>query len=63
MRTLNILGNVVSKGEIRPNPDQMKALYDLPHLDPKSIKMNSGIVFLLLSMDKQFLSKNTSSNF
>ena len=29
-RTLNILGNVVSEGEIRPDPDRMKALYDLP---------------------------------
>ena len=28
--TLNILKNVVSKGEIRPDPDRMKALYDLP---------------------------------
>ena len=26
-RTLNILGNVVSEGEIRPDPDRMKALY------------------------------------
>ena len=29
-KTLNILGNVVSEGEIRPDPDRMKALYDLP---------------------------------
>ena len=63
-RTLNILGNVVSEGEIRPDPDRMKALYDLPPpRTKKELKMNSGIVFLLLSMDKQFLGKNTSSNF
>ena len=29
-RTLNILGNVVSEGEIRPDLDRMKALNDLP---------------------------------
>ena len=29
-RTLNIHGNVVSEGQIRPDPDRMKALYDLP---------------------------------
>ena len=29
-RTLNILGNVVSEGEIRPDLDRIKALYDLP---------------------------------
>ena len=29
-RTLNILGNVVSKEEIRPDPDQIKALNNLP---------------------------------
>ena len=63
-KTFNIFGNVVSKGEIRPDPDRMKALYDLlPPPTKKRLKTNSGIVFLLLSMDKQFLSKNTSSNF
>ena len=34
-RTLNILGNVFSEGEIRPNPDRMKALNDLPPSRPK----------------------------
>ena len=28
-RTLNILGNVISEGEIRPDPDRMKPLNDL----------------------------------
>ena len=36
-RTPNILGNVVSEEKIRPDPDRMKALYDLtcPRLEPK----------------------------
>ena len=34
-RTLNILGNVISEGKIRPDPDPMKALYDLPPLQTK----------------------------
>ena len=55
---------MVSEGEIRPDSDRIKALYELPPPQTKKrIKRNSGIVFLLLSMDKQFLSKNTSFNF
>ena len=34
-RILNILGNVVSEGKIKPDPDRMKALYDLPRLELK----------------------------
>ena len=34
-RTLNILGNVVSEGEIRPDPDRRKALYDFLRLELK----------------------------
>ena len=43
---------MVSEGEIRPDSDRIKALYELPPPQTKKrIKRNSGIVFLLLSMD------------
>ena len=45
-RTFNILENVVSEGEIRPNPDRMKALYDLPPPQTKKKKKLKQILGL-----------------
>ena len=49
-RTLNIVGNVVSEGEIGSDPNRMKALYDLPPpRTKKELKQILGLFSFILN--------------
>ena len=58
VRTLNILGSIVSEGEIRPDPDRLKPLQQLPPpTDSKSLKRVHGMFSYYSQWIKNFSEK------
>ena len=58
VRTLNILGSIVSEGEIRPDSDRLKPLQQLPpSTDSKSLKRVHGMLSYYSQWIKNFSEK------